>query len=76
MSRAHKVDATAAPINFRTRTGRVRRARTRANILSAAFEVFDAKGVGRATVEDVRERASLARGSFYNYFQTYEGMLA
>src|SRR6185295_10759445 len=77
MSRAHKVDATTAvaPINFRTRTGRIRRARTRANILSAAFEVFDAKGVGRATVEDVRERASLARGSFYNYFQTYEGML-
>jgi AcrR family transcriptional regulator len=77
MSRAHKAEAKSAvaPINHRTRTGRVRRARTRANILAAAFEVFDAKGVGRATVEDVRERAGLARGSFYNYFQTYEGML-
>ena len=63
------------PVNFRARTGRLRRARTRASILSAALEVFDTKGIGLATVEDVRERAGLARGSFYNYFQTYEGML-
>ena len=72
MSKAHTVHATSEdpPVNFRTRTGRIRRARTRANILSAAFEVFDSKGVGRTTVEDVRERAGLARGSFYNYFQT------
>jgi AcrR family transcriptional regulator len=63
------------PVNFRTRTGRQRRARTRASILAAALEVFDAKGIGRATVEDVREQAGLARGSFYNYFQTYEDML-
>jgi AcrR family transcriptional regulator len=62
-------------VNFRTRTGRQRRARTRASILAAALEVFDAKGIGRATVEDVREQAGLARGSFYNYFQTYEQML-
>jgi AcrR family transcriptional regulator len=77
ISKVHKIDPTdkGPQVNFRTRTGRVRRARTRANILSAAFEVFDSKGVGRATVEDVRERAGLARGSFYNYFQTYEGML-
>jgi len=77
MSKAHKAESKSAvaPINHRTRTGQVRRARTRGNILAAAFEVFDAKGVGRATVEDVRERAGLARGSFYNYFQTYEGML-
>ena len=27
------------------------------------------------TVEDVREKAGLARGSFYNYFVTYEDML-
>lgn len=77
MSQSHKVAAASEepPVNFRTRTGRVRRARTRATILAAAFEIFDAKGVGRTTVEDVRERAGLARGSFYNYFQTYEDML-
>jgi AcrR family transcriptional regulator len=65
----------AAPVNFRTRTGQARRARTRAKILSAAFELFDKRGVDRVTVEDVRERAGLARGSFYNYFLTYEEML-
>src|SRR5579862_581009 len=77
MSQSHKVAvASEEPaVNFRTRTGRIRRARTRATILAAAFEIFDAKGVGRTTVEDVRERAGLARGSFYNYFQTYEDML-
>ena len=67
--------AAAAPVDFRTRTGQARRARTRAKILSAAFELFDKRGVDRVTVEDVRERAGLARGSFYNYFLTYEEML-
>jgi AcrR family transcriptional regulator len=67
--------AEAAPVDFRTRTGQARRARTRSKILSAAFELFDKHGVDRVTVEDVRERAGLARGSFYNYFLTYEEML-
>jgi AcrR family transcriptional regulator len=61
--------------NFRTRTGKARRARTRARILSAAFTLFDSQAPERLTVEDVRAQAGLARGSFYNYFETYEGML-
>jgi AcrR family transcriptional regulator len=65
----------APPVDFRTRTGLARRARTRAKILSAAFALFDAQGVGSVTVEDVRAEAGLARGSFYNYFETYEAML-
>jgi AcrR family transcriptional regulator len=67
--------AAAAPVDFRTRTGQARRARTRSKILSAAFELLDKRGVDRVTVEDVREKAGLARGSFYNYFVTYEEML-
>jgi AcrR family transcriptional regulator len=67
--------AAVPPVDFRTRTGQARRARTRSKILSAAFELFDKRGVDRVTVEDVRERAGLARGSFYNYFLTYEEML-
>jgi AcrR family transcriptional regulator len=62
-------------VNFRTRTGQVRRARTRARILTTAFALFDERGVDRITVEDVRASAGLARGSFYNYFLTYEHML-
>jgi AcrR family transcriptional regulator len=66
-------DSTA--VNFRTRTGQARRARTRAKILSTAFALFDERRVDQVTVEDVREAAGLARGSFYNYFLTYEHML-
>jgi AcrR family transcriptional regulator len=62
-------------VNFRTTTGKARRARTRSRILAAAFDLFDSKGLERLTVEDVRAKAGLARGSFYNYFETYEGML-
>jgi len=62
-------------VNFRTRTGQARRARTRAKILSTAFALFDERRVDQVTVEDVREAAGLARGSFYNYFLTYEHML-
>jgi AcrR family transcriptional regulator len=62
-------------VNFRTRTGRARRIRTRTKILSTAFALFDERGVDQVTVEDVREAAGLARGSFYNYFLTYEHML-
>jgi AcrR family transcriptional regulator len=65
----------AAVVDFRTRTGQVRRARTRARILSTAFALFDRQSVDQVTVEDVRASAGLARGSFYNYFLTYEHML-
>jgi AcrR family transcriptional regulator len=65
----------STPVNFRTRTGQVRRARTRAKILSAAFTLLDRAAVSQLTVEHVRETAGLARGSFYNYFPTYEDML-
>jgi AcrR family transcriptional regulator len=40
-----------------------------------AFALFDERGVDKVTVEDVRASAGLARGSFYNYFLTYEHML-
>jgi len=62
-------------VNFRTRTGQVRRTKTRARILTTAFALFDERGVHKVTVEDVRASAGLARGSFYNYFPTYEHML-
>jgi AcrR family transcriptional regulator len=67
--------SAAASVDFRTRTGKARRARTRARILSAAFALFDSQGLERLTVEDVRAQAGLARGSFYNYFETFEDML-
>ncbi|MFE9775218.1 TetR/AcrR family transcriptional regulator [Streptomyces sp. NPDC005931] len=51
-------------------TGRVtrRRARTRANLLRAAFSVFAAKGFGRVSIEEVCAAAGYSRGAFYSNF--------
>lgn len=61
--------------NFRTRNARVKRAKTRARILSAAFALFEARGIDATTIDDVRLEAGLSRGSIYNYFPTFDAML-
>ncbi|MEU6406631.1 helix-turn-helix domain-containing protein [Streptomyces sp. NPDC046985] len=50
--------------------GRVtrRRARTRADLLEAAFRVFAAKGFGQVSIEEVCEAAGYSRGAFYSNF--------
>ncbi|MBV2353035.1 TetR/AcrR family transcriptional regulator [Streptomyces sp. J2-1] len=45
-----------------------RRARTRADLLGAAFTVFAAKGFGRVSIEEVCEAAGYSRGAFYSNF--------
>lgn len=45
-----------------------RRAARRKQILDAALEVFAEKGYLHATVDDIVERVSVARGTFYLYF--------
>jgi AcrR family transcriptional regulator len=45
-----------------------RRARTRARLLAAAFEVFAANGFGHTTIEAVCEAAGYTRGAFYSNF--------
>lgn len=61
--------------NFRTRNARIKRAKTRARILSAAFALFEQRGIDATTIDDVRHAAHLSRGSFYNYFPTFDVML-
>jgi AcrR family transcriptional regulator len=52
----------------RAQAGRERRARTRARIIAAAFEVFgDEKGL-HARAEDVAAKAGITRATFYNHF--------
>ncbi|MET3808056.1 AcrR family transcriptional regulator [Nakamurella sp. UYEF19] len=51
-----------------------RRAETRARLLAAAAEVFAERGFGRATVEDVCERAGFSRGAFYSNFDSLDGL--
>ena len=52
----------------RVEIGRERRARTRAKIVAAAFDVFgDEKGL-YARIEDVADKAGVTRATFYNHF--------
>jgi len=57
--------------------GRVerRKARTRAGLLTAARELFAARGIQSTTVAEIAEHADIAIGSFYNYFHTKEQLL-
>jgi AcrR family transcriptional regulator len=49
-----------------------RRSETRQRMLDAAFEVFAARGFGRATVEEVGEAAGYTRGAFYSNFSSMD----
>ncbi|MEU9591085.1 TetR/AcrR family transcriptional regulator [Streptomyces sp. NPDC048219] len=49
-----------------------RRARTRADLLEAAFAVFAAKGFGRVPIEEVCEAAGYSRGAFYSNFDSLD----
>ncbi len=60
----------------RAEIGARRRARTRAQLLASARALFGREG-GRSTrVEDICESAAIARGTFYNYFPSFEALQA
>lgn len=63
MARKHKID-----LERRAEIGRERRARTRSNILSAAFEIFGEEQGLFARIEDVAKVAGVTRTTFYNHF--------
>ena len=66
--------------NGQTRGTASRREREKAHrrdvILNAAREVFFARGIHRATVDDVAEQAEVSKGTVYLYFDTKETILA
>ena len=45
---------------------------TRKRILLAAIKTFGAKGIERATVDEIAAAADVGKGTIYNYFQTKE----
>ena len=69
--------AVVVPVteDHRARTGAVRREATRRKLLSAAVEVFAEKGPDAASIDDFLAAASVARGTFYNYFKTTSELL-
>jgi len=52
-----------------------RRLRTRTAVLVAAREVFASQGVGATTIQDITDSADVAKGSFYNHFDSKEACL-
>lgn len=48
--------------------GAVRRARTRARVIAAAFELFGEEDGLHARIEDVAQRAGITRATFYDHF--------
>lgn len=61
--------------NHRTRVAAERRKRTRMRLLESALVVCAQKGEEAPVIDDVIQHAGVSRGSFYNYFKTYEELL-
>ncbi|MBI1815703.1 MAG: TetR/AcrR family transcriptional regulator [Deltaproteobacteria bacterium] len=53
-----------------------RKLRTRARLIAAAHHVFSRKGVDTATINDITEAADVGFGTFYNYFDSKDAILA
>lgn len=67
---------SAPPQDHRTRVGLERRARTQRRILEAALGVFAEKGGAAPVIDDFIKAAGVARGTFYNYYDSVEELLA
>ncbi len=63
------------PASRRTEIGKARRSRMRARLLTAAARVIARHGKDNATIDDFIRAADVARGTFYNHFQTREDIL-
>lgn len=48
---------------------------TRRTLLEAASTLFHEKGYSQTTVEEITERADVAKGTFFNYFASKEALL-
>ncbi len=49
---------------------------TRRKLLNAARAVFSEKGFDLARIDDITERADVGKGTFYNYYQKKEDLIA
>jgi len=56
----------------RAEIGRERRARTRARVVAAAFELFGEENGLYTRIEDIADKAGITRATFYNHFKGME----
>jgi AcrR family transcriptional regulator len=69
------VSAPRTAIDHRTRVGRERSARTERRILEAALQVFAERGPDAPVIDEFVAAAGIARGTFYNHFESVEELL-
>lgn len=48
---------------------------TRQRLLECAWQLFQQRGYDNTTVEEITERADVAKGTFFNYFATKDALL-
>ena len=51
-----------------------KRSNTRARLIDAATEVFIAKGISGARIDDIVSRAGFTRGAFYSNYSSIDDM--
>lgn len=56
--------------------GRLQTSDTREKIMTAALEVFSAKGFHGTTVDEIAERAELGKGTVYRHFHSKKGLFS
>lgn len=66
---------TDAIVDELPRAPNSRRERTRLRLLRAAGQVLSEHGPEKATIEDFVVAAGVARGTFYNYYETVDALL-
>ncbi|MEU1945210.1 TetR/AcrR family transcriptional regulator [Streptomyces sp. NPDC059474] len=64
--------ATPPPVSRRERN----KQRVRERLYCAAVELFVEKGYDRTSIDEIAERADVARGTFFNYFQRKEDIIS
>jgi AcrR family transcriptional regulator len=70
MVRRRTTKLNPAQIERRLQIAAARRTRMHNRLLGAAYRLFAVHGSEAPTIDDVVKEANVARGSFYNYFQT------
>ncbi|WP_030686762.1 TetR/AcrR family transcriptional regulator, partial [Streptomyces sp. NRRL B-1347] len=63
--------ATTPPVSRRERN----KQRVRERLYSAAVELIVEKGYDHTSIDEIAERADVARGTFFNYFQRKEDII-
>ncbi|WP_031479714.1 TetR/AcrR family transcriptional regulator [Streptomyces bicolor] len=64
--------ATRPPVGRRERN----KQRVRERLYTAAVELFVEKGYDHTSIDEIAERADVARGTFFNYFQRKEDIIS